>query len=216
MLLGETILNLDVLGPIVECGCFKGGSTAKLSLLAEHTGRKLYVCDSFCGLPQPDTNEETTFISANSGVPNVQFAAGEYSGSLQEVQNNVRQFGCIDVCEFVPGFFADSLPNLNIQPAWVYIDVDLISSAQDCLRHLWPRLLPGGYWFTHEASFPKYIEGMLDPVFWNECLSQAPPVIFGAGSGLSINAASVAYCRKPLQKASSPQSLNSKTTIEQS
>jgi len=39
-------------GVLVECGCYQGGSSAKLCLVAAMTARKLYVCDSFQGLPE--------------------------------------------------------------------------------------------------------------------------------------------------------------------
>lgn len=45
-IIADHLLALDVPGDIVECGAFKGGSTAKLSVLAGLTGRRLIVCDS--------------------------------------------------------------------------------------------------------------------------------------------------------------------------
>ena len=41
----------DTPGAIVECGCALGNSTAKLSIVAKHLDKKLYVFDSFEGLP---------------------------------------------------------------------------------------------------------------------------------------------------------------------
>lgn len=43
----------SVEGVIVEAGCWKGGTTANLSLIAEASGRTLIVYDSFEGLPPP-------------------------------------------------------------------------------------------------------------------------------------------------------------------
>jgi O-methyltransferase len=39
-------------GVIVEAGCYKGGSTAKFSLMAEKVNRDLVVFDSFQGIPE--------------------------------------------------------------------------------------------------------------------------------------------------------------------
>lgn len=53
-----------VQGDVVECGCWKGGSTVNLSLVCAITGRKLKVYDSFEGLPPPvegDVIAERTF-----------------------------------------------------------------------------------------------------------------------------------------------------------
>jgi len=196
VLMAEYVLGLDVPGPIVECGCYKGGSTAKLSLLAEHTRRKLYVFDSFQGLPEPKDEKEAYVKQDGESGQKYRFQAGQYRGTLDEVKNNVAQFGNLDVCVFIPGFFSESLTAFGVEPAFVFIDVDLVSSARDCIRVLWPLLKPGGYFFTHEAMYPSYIEGILDRGWWRENLNQCPPVIFGAGSGLSPIADTIAYMKK--------------------
>lgn len=192
ILISGLILDLDVEGPIVECGCFKGGSSAKLSILAEITGRRLIVCDSFAGLPSPRIEKEARLRGFGQS-PDYVFSEGEYLGTLEEVEGNIGKYGCLDVCELVPGFFEDSLRDLDSSPACVVIDVDLISSARDCLKHLWPRTSKNGIWFTHEAGFPDYIAGIMDADWWQSTLGEAPPIVFGAGSGLSECAASLAY-----------------------
>ncbi len=195
VLIAEYILNLDVDGPLVECGCFKGGSAAKLSLLAKHTGRRLFVCDSFEGLPEPSSARELT-LTGHGSFSTVVFAPGEYRGTLSEVRENVRRYGCLEVCEFVPGLFRDSLKDLRIAPAFVFTDVDLVSSARDCLKHLWPRLLPGALWFTHEAWSPDYIAGILDAQWWHQNLGECPPILAGGLSGLSATTEMIAYFQK--------------------
>src|SRR5206468_13103762 len=51
LFLAEMLLNMEAEGEMVECGCYAGGSSAKLSLLAKILDRKLTVFDSFEGLP---------------------------------------------------------------------------------------------------------------------------------------------------------------------
>jgi hypothetical protein len=41
------ILGLNNGGDIVECGCFNGNSSAKLSIIAKLVNKKLYIFDSF-------------------------------------------------------------------------------------------------------------------------------------------------------------------------
>lgn len=199
ILMAKYILNFEIEGPIVQCGCYKGGSTSKLSLLAKHTQRILYVCDSFKGLPQPK-DEKELFLKGHGDLPNYVFSIGEYKGDLEEAKENVRQYGCIEVCKFIPGLFNETLPELDVRPAFVFIDVDLISSARDCLQYLWPRLAPNGYWFTHEAIYPEYISGILDAEWWHDTLGECPPIIMGGGSGLSQIAESLAYFQKVHKK----------------
>jgi len=193
--MAEYLLNLEISGPIVQCGCFKGGSTAKLSLLAKKLNRCLYVCDSFQGLPEPSSKKEL-FLQGHGDHPSTVFSPGQYKGTPDEVKRNVKEHGCIDVCEFVPGFFEDSLKALDINPAFVFIDVDYVSSARDCLKYLWPRLKLNGYWFTHEAIYLDYIFGILDTQWWLETLGEYPPVIMGGGYGLSVLSPWLAYFKK--------------------
>ncbi len=55
-------LSKSVKGCIVEAGCYKGGSTAKFSVAAKISGRKLIVFDSFEGFPEnKEPNSEFIF-----------------------------------------------------------------------------------------------------------------------------------------------------------
>ena len=45
--------NRNLPGEIVECGVFKGGMTAKLSLLAKKLNKQVYAYDSYEGLSDP-------------------------------------------------------------------------------------------------------------------------------------------------------------------
>lgn len=193
LFIARTILGLQVDGPVIECGSYKGASTAKLSLVAKASGRKLFVCDTFQGLPEPE--EDGDYHRADGRKR--QFKAGEYAGTLQEVQENIRRWGSLDVCSFVPGLFAQTLPQLNVEPAVVFVDVDYVSSATDCLKYLWPRLVSGGYFFTHEATFVEYVQGITNGAWWHENLGCCPPVLFGAGYGIDALAPYVAFFRKP-------------------
>lgn len=210
VLVANFIFGLEVEGPIVECGAFKGGSSAQLSLIAERTNRKLYVCDSFCGLPQPVSAEEATSPIFNSRC-SFTFKQGEYWGSLDEVKANIAECGNIAVCELVPGFFAETLPSLHVKPAVIVIDVDYVSSARDCLRYLWPRLRQNGLFFTHEANLEEYITGIMDIHWWNVTLGECPPLIFGAGSGLSPLAPGIALLIK--KQGLSPSSPHSRAPL---
>lgn len=189
-LLADAILNLSVRGPVVECGCFQGGMTAKLSIVCADTARELYICDSFDGLPEP-VHEGGRYRHFDSRADVIErfgkirhFKRGEYRANLQEVAENVRRLGCLQVCRFVPGLFADTLPLLKVDPALVTIDVDLIESARDCLRSLWPRL-KGSRFFTHEAFIETYMNGLLEPAWWTANLSQGVPEVIGIATGIN-------------------------------
>jgi hypothetical protein len=192
LLIADFLLLSPLHGPVVECGCYKGGSTVKLSLAARVSGRRLFVCDSFAGLPSP-AHEDRALVTLH----NLPYTRGMFAGTLREVQDNVTAFGASEVCQYHKGFFKDTLPTLPTQEiTCVFMDVDLISSARDCLLWLWPRLSPGGRIYLHEARDLRFIRGITNPTWWQEKLDQPPPLLLGAGYGCGEGAPQLAYMEK--------------------
>ena len=66
--MADFLIASPLRGPMVECGCYKGGATAKLSLVAQATGRRLLVCDSFAGLPPPAHDDSAPATPRSSSV----------------------------------------------------------------------------------------------------------------------------------------------------
>lgn len=196
LILAEEILTSEEPGPVVELGCFKGGSTAKLSLTCRQGSRELIVCDSFAGLPDPKATDRV-HRCCSGRVKN--YSEGDYLGNLDEVRANITRFGAIEVCRFVPGYFSATLPSLDVEPALIFMDVDLVESAREVLRYLWPRLRPGGKLFTHEVGVHTFVLGLLDADWWKTVLGCCPPVLFGAGFGFGPHAAQLGYFEKTAQ-----------------
>jgi O-methyltransferase len=67
--------------------------------------------------------------------------------SLPQVQRNFADFGLLaEQVGFLEGWFKDTLPAAPIrQLALARLDGDLYESTDDALRHLYPRLAPGGF-----------------------------------------------------------------------
>jgi O-methyltransferase len=171
----KEILNLSesIPGCAIEAGCFKGGSTAKFSRAACLAGRKLLVFDSFEGIPQ---NVED-HAGSKQGQEN--FSAGSYSGSLEEVKRNVEKFGTLSSCEFIKGWFDDTMPNFRREVAAIYLDVDLVSSTKTCIKHLYPLLAPGGALYSQDGHLPLVCDLFDDDAFWRDELGCAKPSIEG-------------------------------------
>lgn len=182
----RAVLSLpsDMKGCIVEAGCFKGGSTAKFSLVARLVGRELVVFDSFEGLP--DNLEE----HINTSGSQITFRKGDYRGALDEVTDNVRQFGDISSCRFVKGFFAESMPHFRQPIAAAYLDVDLASSTRSCLKYVWPLLSSGGVLFSQDGHLPLVLDVFTDDDFWAREIGAAKPYMHGIGTSKVI------WCRK--------------------
>jgi len=125
-------------GVLLECGCFKGFSSACLSHACAFLGRDLLVADSFQGLP------------GETGAGEEGYRPGDFRGARQEVEDNVRLFGRIERVRFVEGWFRDTLPHFPGPIALLWIDVDLYASATDVLDATWERLDPKAAIFSHE------------------------------------------------------------------
>ena len=193
LIVAEAILTSPVAGPVVELGCYLGGSTAKLSLACRHTGRRLIVCDSFEGLPVPGADDEVHRVLTGRVK---RYEVGAYRGTLETVRENVRTWGAIECCEFVPGLYEETLPKLDLAPAVVFEDADLIRSGRTVFEHLWPRMPEGAKLFTHEASVDTFTRAVFDPVWWHKTLGECPPMLYGAGYGFGQHAVNLGWCQK--------------------
>lgn len=192
LFLAGMLLNTTADGPIVECGCFAGGSSAKLSILAKLTGRKLYVCDSFEGLPAADNTGDFNLGRGNSSL---NWTPGRFAGPIEQVRANIEKWGEIEPCSFVKGWFSQTLQKIDEPIAFVFADVDLPSSVRDCLVALWPRLLDCGIYATHDVSFIKALQAIHDPDLWAQW-HEPQPIIFGAGFGMSSDSPHLGFMIK--------------------
>jgi O-methyltransferase len=161
-------------GVIVEVGGYKGGSTAKMSRATRLAGRRLVVFDSFAGLPEHRERHGRTIFGEETN-----FYAGQYAGRLQEVQANVGQCGALDVCDWIEGWFENTMSAFHAPVAVAFIDVDLASSTRTCLKYLYPLLVPGG--FSHDGHLPLVLRVLRDDAFWENEIGVGRPPIHGLG-----------------------------------
>jgi len=199
LLMATEILKLppQLEGAVVECGAFCGFSTANLSIACKLCGRRLYVCDSFEGLPKPKEDEGLTIIPQRR--EHYDFHEGQYEGALDLVQHNVARFGEPEVCTFIKGYFEQTLPGLDVKAVLVFEDADLKSSVETCLKHLWPRLQPGCAFYCHEPWSAQIVELFYSRQFWREALDAEPPGFFGSGFGIPLGPAKgsgIGFARK--------------------
>ncbi len=173
-----------VKGCVVECGTFKGGSAASLSLICELCDRKLEIFDSFAGLPAPQASDAEHRLLGTQTIHT--YEEGAYRGTLPEVQENIAKCGCLTACHFNSGFFEESLPMFQSACVLVYVDVDLTSSLQTCVKYLWPLLEENCCFFTHEAQQMEVSSLFFDNPWWRSNLRSSAPGLIGAGTGLGL------------------------------
>ena len=169
-------MSPDVKGDVIECGTWKGGSAANLSLACRIAGRRLKIYDSFAGLPEGATDDRE--------APS--YKKGDYAGSLNEVRQNIQRHGAIECCEFVVGWFDDTLPKLDSPIVLAFLDVDLEHSLDTCVRNIWPNLVHDGYVFTDEMASLNYCALFWSERYWQSHFGLTPPGLIGSGSGLPL------------------------------
>jgi hypothetical protein len=167
-------------GNVAEFGCYKGLSTASLSLACGLTGRKLIVFDSFEGLPDPETVHN---FDSGRVLP---YSRGQYTGSEEEVKSNVGRYGDVGVCEFVKGYFDETLVSRNNEELFVLVfeDADLPSSVRAVLSSIWLKLQKGCAFFSHEARDREVVDIFFDQTWWRSRIGESAPGFVGSGVGI--------------------------------
>lgn len=187
LVIATQILSIprDVEGAIVECGCYKGGSTANLSLVAGLCDRELIVFDSFEGMPDPGDTDASHTLVASEQVHT--YEENSWSASLEEAKRNVETYGDPGCCTFYPGYFDETMPAFEEPIALLFLDVGLRSSAETAIAELWPTLQENCYCFTHDAKHMEIASLFFDTEWWRERFDTEPPGLVGAGSGLGLH-----------------------------
>lgn len=166
----------DVPGDVVECGCFRGGSTANLSLVCDIVGRNLIVYDSFEGLPAAEPGDRYAKPEGE----------GFLRGELDEVKANVARFGAPERVTYRKGWFKDTLPHHDTPVVLCFVDVDYQASLHDCVVHLWPHLTERGWFFIDEYVYLDYCALFWSESWWREHFDTTPPGLIGSGAGVGV------------------------------
>ncbi len=140
----RSVLEEGIPGDFIETGVWRGGTTIFMrGILRAYgvTDRRIYVADSFEGVPPPDT----TSYPADRGSPFHLWPG--LAVDLPAVKDNFARFDLLDdQVEFVEGWFRDTLPALRGRTwAIVRLDGDLYESTMDALVNLYDDLSVGGW-----------------------------------------------------------------------
>jgi O-methyltransferase len=153
---------------MVEAGCWRGGSTAKFSLLCQMLGYRLEVFDSFEGV-EPLTAEEKS-----KGYD----FSGEYAATKALVMDNVARYGAAGSCSFNRGWFAETLARrpLSVPVRVVYIDCDVAKGTFEVLTGVVAQLVSDAHVFSQDFHIAPVRDLLLDEGTWQR-LGVDPPTI---------------------------------------
>jgi O-methyltransferase len=155
------VLQDGVPGDLIETGVWRGGATIFMRGVLRAFGvtdRKVYVADSFQGLPPPDAQR----YPADEGL-DLHLWPG-LAVSIDEVKANFDRYGLLDgQVEFVKGWFRDTLPTLKGHRwAVVRLDGDLYESTTDSLENLYDGLEPGGWLIVDDFEIAACRQAVTD------------------------------------------------------
>lgn len=136
----EDVLRNEVPGDLIETGAWRGGTTIFMRALLNAYGvtdRKVWVADTFEGLPIPKNKDDGWDLSQVDYL----------KVSLEQVKSNFDKFELLDEqVKFLKGWFCDTLPNAPINNlAILRLDGDMYSSTMDSLQNLYHKVCKGGY-----------------------------------------------------------------------
>lgn len=136
--LGRQTAGLE--GNLAECGVYQGGTALLLARL-KPAHKRLYLFDTFDGMP--DTDAQRDF-----------HRAGDFSDtSLARIQGLL---GGLPNVAFRPGFFPATSLGLEQETfSLVHCDMDIYQSVLDCCRFFYPRLVRGGVMLFDDYGAPS-------------------------------------------------------------
>jgi len=122
------------------------------------TNRKIYVADSFQGLPLSNPK----IYPADKDYNFARF--DELKISLEQVKLNFGVYGLLDEqVIFLKGWFKDTLPNVPIEKlAILRLDGDLYESTMDALNNLYHKVSIGGYIIIDDYMIPCCCKAVKD------------------------------------------------------
>lgn len=140
----ESVLADGIAGDIIETGVWRGGMSIFMrGVLKAHgvTDRKVWVADSFQGLPAADLVR----YPAEASLDFTEFDI--LSVGVDQVRRNFERYGLMDEqVEFIVGWFQDTLAKAPIGDiAVLRLDGDMYESTIQALEPLYPKLAVGGY-----------------------------------------------------------------------
>ena len=137
-------------GNFVECGVWRGGTSFLMAELLREAGvtdRKVWLFDSFEGLPPPEGIDGLAAMAYTKNTESHSYF-DNCRASLEEVQRSATELGLASYTEFVKGWFDQTLPTNRhrVGPiALLRIDCDWYSSVRCCLDNLYDQVAERGF-----------------------------------------------------------------------
>ena len=137
---------LDISGDFVEMGCYKGDTSLLLAEIVKASEKKLWIYDSFEGLPEKR--------EVDKSVMGVLFRGGELAVTKREVKQRFLRAN-LPVPVIKKAWFSELVENdLPEQIAFAFLDGDFYESIKDSIKLVAPKMSDGGVMVVHDYTNP--------------------------------------------------------------
>lgn len=156
----EKILNDKIEGDLIETGVWRGGATIFMRgvLKAHESLKKVFVADSFAGLPKPNPSKYP------KDKKDLHYTFKELVVSCKRVKKNFKMYDLLDEqVVFIKGLFSESLPLAPINKlSLLRLDGDMYESTWDSLVNLYFKLEKGGFVIVDDFNLPNCVDAVTD------------------------------------------------------
>lgn len=184
------VVDLGILGDLVECGVYRGGCSMAMALgihAAGSTDRTIWLYDTFAGMTRP-TELDVRLHDGQDALPKFEErATGQNSADwcaadVETVRANMRLTGYPeDQIRFVVGPVEETLrTTVPERIALLRLDTDWYESTKVELEVLLPRLSPGGVLIVDDYNHWSGSRRAVDEYFSR--LARRP-ILFPVGKG---------------------------------
>ncbi len=144
------VLDKNIEGDVLEAGVWRGGACIfmKAILNEAQSDKKVYVCDSFEGLPAPEVEQDKNSLL---------HTFHQLAVPMSDVVKNFEKYGLLDSnVIFVKGWFKDTLPKLKgYKFSIIRLDGDMYKSTMDQLENLYDGVSIGGFIIIDDWTIPE-------------------------------------------------------------
>ncbi|NUM88489.1 MAG: class I SAM-dependent methyltransferase [Bdellovibrionales bacterium] len=163
----QYVLREGIPGDFVECGVWRGGSAMLAAMAMRHAGhlnRKIYLYDTYAGMPEPGSRD----VDLHGEPARAKWEEGGWNhADLDDVRRNLaRTRYPQENLVFAPGMVEETIPGVAPDTISVLrLDTDFYASTLHELRHLYPRLSPGGVLLIDDYGHFRGAKAAVDEYF---------------------------------------------------
>jgi O-methyltransferase len=157
----DYVRNNNISGDFIETGVWRGGASIFMKFYNDfyNMNKKVFVADSFEGLPEPNTEKYP------DDVGDTHYTINFLKVSIDEVQANFKLYNVLDEnVIFLKGWFGETLKNNNkiTNLSILRFDGDMYGSTIDVLSNLYNKITKNGVIIIDDYCLKNCVKAVTD------------------------------------------------------